>query len=332
MKKFKLQLPFSLYMLYALFANTTAATAQENTDTVAVKYKSNETIAAPLLSLSQERSLLPPASVSGTVLAQTPTANITNTLYGRLAGLTVRQGSGEPGYDNAGLFIRGRGTYDNGGLIFYVDGFQVASSYFQYLSPSEIESVTVLKDPVSLATFGMRGANGVLWIITKRGAPGKARVQAQVVTGWQSPIRITKPYGSYDYARLYNQAISNDNYAINGHQLNWTPAYTDAQLEAYKNGTGTDVDWYDETLKDNGRYSNANVTLSGGDTTTRYAIILDYMNQGGLYDVPKTDAQSNAQIRRFNIRSNLDFKFFKIFEAKVDLGGRIEDRYYPNYN
>jgi TonB-linked SusC/RagA family outer membrane protein len=286
----------------------------------------------PLLQIKKSESVTGTSSVSGTILYKTPVPNVTNTLYGTLPGLTVKQGSGEPGYDGASLYIRGRGTYDNPTLVIYIDGFQSTPAYFNYLPPSEIESISILKDPVTLATFGMKGANGVLWVVTKRGYAGKRRIQVQVVSGFQQPVNINKPYGSYDYARLYNQAVSNDNYALNGYQFKYTPSYSDAQLEAYSNGAGTNVDWYDQVLRKNGFYSNANVVFSGGGTDTKYALIMDYMRQRGLYDVATNSTTSNAQIQRFNLRSNLDFNFFKIFEAKVDLGGRIEDRRYPNFN
>jgi len=270
------------------------------------------------------------SAVTGADLYKTPAANITNTLYGRLPGLTVLQGSGEPGYDGAAMITRGVGTYDNNNLIIYVDGFQVTAHYFQYLSPSEIASISVLKDAAALATFGMRGANGVLWVVTKRGQQSKPTIQFQVRSGIQQAINIDKPLGSYDYARLYNQAVSNDNYAVNGHQYLWSPKYSDAQLAAYKNGTGINVDWFDEVLKKNTPYTDANLIFSGGDSTAKYGVILDYMKDQGLYNVSNGASTSNAQIQRFNLRSNLDFNFFKIFEAKVDLGGRIEDRRYPN--
>lgn len=334
MKKFRNSIPSLLLVLYSIFCNTRDAKAQVQPDSsvINVTYKAPQFEPGPLLKIPKQNSVTAISSVSGSVLYKTPVANITNTLYGRLPGLTVDQGSGEPGYDDAGLSIRGRGTYDYAGLTIYVDGFQTNSSYFSYLSAAEIESISILKDPVSLSTFGMKGANGVLWVVTKRGIASKPRVQAQVVSGLNSPINMNKPYGSYDYARLYNQAYSNDQYSLNGYQFNWTPQYTDAQLEAYKNGTGTNVDWYDEALKKNSPFTNANVFFAGGDTSTRYALILDYMKQGGLYNVPTNQQTSNAQIQRFNIRTNLDFSFFKIFEAKVDLGGRIEDRRYPNRN
>ena len=160
---------FTFFACIFLHAPTCAG-AQENEDTtvVANKHLQPETAPGFLLSLSKERSTIPPATVTGKQLFKTPVANITNTLYGQLQGLVVRQRSGEPGYDNASLSIRGRGTYDNSSLVIFVDGFQTTTGYFSYIAPNEIESITVLKDPVSLASFGMRGANGVLWVTTKR--------------------------------------------------------------------------------------------------------------------------------------------------------------------
>jgi TonB-linked SusC/RagA family outer membrane protein len=320
-------------MFASYFTSNVGAQSKDITDTAVIAISnSNDYVPGPLLRMPKNEFILSTSSVNGSTLNKIPVANLTNTLYGQLAGLTVKQGSGEPGYDNASLSIRGVGTYDNANLIIYVDGFQTTNSYFQYIPAAEIESITLLKDPVSLATFGMKGANGVLWVNTKRGSISKPRVQAQLINGWQQPINIDKPYGSYDYARLYNQAISNDNYSLNNYQFSWTPTYTTNQLDAYKNGTATNVDWYDQNLKKSGMYSDANVIFSGGDPTTKYALVLDYMSQGGLYNVSNSTTTSNAQIQRFNLRSNLDFSFFKIFEAKVDLGGRIEDRRYPNFN
>jgi TonB-linked SusC/RagA family outer membrane protein len=306
---------------------------QADTTVVELPAASPDTDPGPFPGIKRTLSITGTTAVSGATLYKTPFPNISNTLYGYLPGLTVRQPSGEPGYDDARLYIRGRGgNNDNEQLVIYVDGFQTNPAYFSYLSASEIESISVLKDPVTLATFGMKGAGGVLWVVTKRGLTRKRSVQVQVVSGIQQPIRITKPYGSYDYARLYNQAISNDNYAVNGYQYKYTPQYNDAQLAAYRNGEGTNIDWYDEVLKKNGSYSNANVLFSGGGDDSKYALVLDYMRQRGMYDVATNATTSNAQIQRFNLRSNLDFRFFKIFEAKVDLGGRIEDRRYPNFN
>ncbi|WEK33574.1 MAG: SusC/RagA family TonB-linked outer membrane protein [Candidatus Pseudobacter hemicellulosilyticus] len=335
MKKVRLMAAGLLVLVLNLPATLTAQEESEERslpDTTSVPGNNEAYEPGPLLRVPRSRSVASYSTVSGQDLFRTPVANISNTLYGLLPGLRVTQRSGEPGYDDAVLQFRGGGTYDNSGLIIYVDGFQVQRSYFAYLSPLEIESITILKDPVTLATFGMKGANGVLWVETKRGQAKKPTINVQVVNGWQQALDYVKPYGSYNYARKYNEAVSNDNYSLNGYQFDWTPTYTEAQLQAYRDGTGTNVDWYGEALRKNSPYTNANVNLKGGDSNTRYAVILDYMRQGGMYDVATNSTNSNAQIQRYNIRSNLDFRFFKIFEAKVDLGGRIEDRRYPNFN
>jgi TonB-dependent SusC/RagA subfamily outer membrane receptor len=269
------------------------------------------------------------STVSGEVMYKTPTPNITNTLYGRLSGLTVSSGPGEPGNDNANMGIRGIGTYGLGGSGYnaykiFIDGFESDINNLSYLSPAEIQSISVLKDAASLSTFGMRGANGVLWVETRRGNSSRPTVQIDARTGLQSPTVLTKPLNSYDYANLYNQAISNDNGDV------WTPKYSAAQLQAYQDGTGTNVDWYAHTLRKNAPSTDGDLIFSGGDSIARYMLVMDYANQQGLYASKNTDSTSNEMLKRYNLRTNLDFNFFKIFEAQVDLGGRIQDWKSPN--
>ncbi|MDD4970498.1 MAG: SusC/RagA family TonB-linked outer membrane protein [Paludibacter sp.] len=264
--------------------------------------------------------------VSGNKLYHTPGANITNTLYGKIAALSVSQGSGEPGYDVASLHIRGVGTYNNSDLVIYVDGFQTEMSYFQNLSANEIESISVLKDAASLAPYGVKGANGILLVTTKRGKAGKPVVQLQVRSGQQSAININKPLRSYDYARLYNQAYSNDNGRI------WLPFYNDYQLQTYKDGKGIDVDWFGQTLKNTTPYQDADFTISGGDKNAKYLVVGDFVNSQGLYNVKSDDTHSNLEYNSYNLRTNLDLNMFKFIEAKVDLGGRIENRRRPDYS
>lgn len=329
----------SIFCVTLLIAISPRLAAQKkarkiNTDTlVTVNNNSDTLVQGRLFNLSRVHSTAAVSTVSGETLYGTPVPNLTNTLYGRLPGLSVAQGSGEPGASNdaALLGIRGIGTYGVAGnngygtYKIFVDGFESNDNYFRTLSPAEIESVSILKDAATLATFGMRGSNGAIYVTTKRGKEGKPTLQFQVRSGQQKPIEINKPLNSFDYATLYNQAISNDKGNV------WTPKYTDAQLQAYGNGTGTNVDWYNQVLKDHGQYSDADLIFSGGDKTARYNITMDYANQLGLYNVASTPATSNQKMQRYNLRANLDFNMFKIFEASVDLGGKIEDHKYPNY-
>ena len=285
-----------------------------------------------LLNIKKINSAAAVTSVSGEALYQTPTMNLTNTLYGRLNGLSVNLGSGEPGYDNAALGIRGVGSLSStsaGGYNTYkvfVDGFETNLNYLAYLSAAEIESISVLKDAAALATFGMRGANGVIYVITKRGKVGKPTISFQARTGIQKAININKPLDAFGYASLYNQAISNDKGRV------WSPLYSPTQLQAYQNGMGTNVDWFAEVLKNHAPYTDGDLSFTGGDDNARYNIVMDYARQQALYNVKQTDATSNSIVKRYNLRSNLDFKMFDIFEAKVDLGARIEDRKAPNYS
>ena len=297
-----------------------------STDTVIINKKVNDVIVpSSLFNTTSQNSTGAISSVSGITLYNTPTSSITNTLYGVLPGLTVRQGSGEPGFDAASLAIRGIGTYGVSGYKIYVDGFEVDNNYFNYLVPAEIESVSVLKDAAALATFGMKGANGVIWVVTKRGKVGKPTLTFQTRTGWQSPINNYKPLNSYGYASLYNQAISNDNGMV------WNPKYSQSDLQGYQSGTGTNVDWRNQVVKDHGSYTDGDLIFNGGDDNSRYNVVFDFANQQGLYNVDNTDITSNEKFSRYNLRSNLDFKLFKIFEAKVDIGGILENRKSPNY-
>lgn len=263
--------------------------------------------------------------VSGEMLYKTPTANLTNTFYGLFPGMSVVQGQGEPGYDGASIYIRGIGAYNYGSYAVYVDGFQSNMTYAQYLTPAEIESVSILKDAVALAPFGMKGANGVIWIVTRRGKTGKPQVSLQARTGIQQLQNITKPLSSHEYASLYNEANSNDNGRV------WTPVYTQSQLDAYKNGSSINTDWYEETLKQNTPFSSIDASFTGGNKNARYFVLMDYTRSNSFYDVQNDDNHSNARMTQYNIRSNFDFTIFDYIDGKMDFGGRIEDRKYPAY-
>jgi len=249
----------------------------------------------------------------------TPTANVNNMLFGRIPGLYVSESNAEPGFDAADLKIRGLSTYNNSSIPVYVDGFQTNESFFQYLSLYEIESIEILKDATALAPFGLRGANGAIWITTKRGKIGDPRISMQVRSGIQQPVNINKPVGTPEYVRFYNEARSNDN------NNTWLPYYNESESNLLPN-----VDWYNEVLKKASNYSDVDVSVNGGDKIARYFVLFGYMGQNGLYDIPINDTLSNVGISRFNLRTNIDITPSPYLEAKLDLGARIENRHFPN--
>ena len=267
---------------------------------------------------SEKFSVMPGAYITGDKISL-PGTNINNMLFGRLPGLVVSENGGEPGSDVAGLSIRGKGTYNNQNLVVFVDGFEVDMKYFQHMSPEEIQNVEVLKDAASLAPLGMRGANGVLWVTTKRGIEGKTKIFAQIRGGFQEAVNIQKPLNSQRYGTLYNEAYSNSL----GTGI-WTPFYSQEEIDALPN-----TDWYDEVLKDNAPLMEADFSIGGGNKKAKYYFNAGYMGQQGLYNVATTDTSANANFERFNIRTNSDIQVTPIISAKLDFGIRIENRKNP---
>ena len=255
------------------------------------------------------------SSISGDALNQNYVGSITNALNGRVSGLFVTEGTGEPGNTTGSVSIRGYGTYNNRNINVYVDGFESSMSFLESVSPAQIESIRVLKDAGDLATFGLKGANGVLWVTTKRGKVGKTEIDFQFKTGVQQMNDIYKPLNSSDYNSLLNEAFSNDNGMI------WTPGTTTST---------SNVDWFDEVLKDQGGFTKGDLSFNGGSENARYYASFGYMNATGIYDVPTNDETSNAELNRYNMRINLDFNMLNFVEGKVDVGGIVDDRRSPN--
>ena len=268
------------------------------------------------------------STATGDDLYKTENANFSNTFAGAFAGLTVMQGSGELGNNMAKWLVRGMGSYGVGTWStakIFVDGFEVNKEYMSAITPAEIEKVEILKDAAALALYGERGGNGVIRITTRRGVEGRPTVNARVRYGVQAPTILNKPLGSYEFASLYNQAVSNDNGMV------WTPAYSPSQLDSYRNGNGVNVDWYSQAMRRFGQFRDADVILNGGSKDARYNINLDYLGNEGLLGAKNTDQTKNLGYNRFNVRANLDFNVLKIFEVRFDMGGRIELMHRPNY-
>lgn len=263
-------------------------------------------------------------------LTNIPTQTLGNNLAGKIAGLTVMQSSGEPGSDAPDLYIRGKSTYNNSDILVLVDGFE--GDYNQLL-PEEIESVTILKDAAALAIYGIRGANGVMLVKTKRGVKrDKIDIRLNLRGGISSPIKLPDFVDSYTYASLYNEAVSNDNNRI------WTPKYTDDELKAYKDGTDPyfypNVDWYKETLVNNTPYTDTNLSFRGGNNNVRYYLILGYMNSQKFYiknpDKSFDQLHNLGKTDKYNARANVDVNINKVFSLSANIGAVILSRTYPN--
>ena len=274
------------------------------------------------------------ATITTKDLTQSPTANINNALAGRLPGLIVNQyAGGEPGVDQSELFIRGKATYGNQSAIVIVDGIERDMSY---LAPDEIETFTILKDASATAAYGIRGANGVIVITTKRGkAAEKATVNLNASIGINQPIGFPEYLGSADYATLYNEARLNDA-KMTGADISSLNLFSQQAIDNFRrakgdnsDGLGYDWDYYDFAFKP-GLQEDVSLSIRGGTDKVRYYVLANYFSQGGNYKYSNAgEYDSQTKFTRYNFRSNIDININRYLSTRLDLGARITDRNAP---
>lgn len=272
------------------------------------------------------------ATITTKDLKQSPTANINNALAGRMPGLMVNQFiGGEPGVDRAEIYIRGFATTGDKSPIIIVDGVERDMSY---LSAEEIETFTILKDASATAQYGVRGANGVIVVTTKRGkAEEKATVNFKASFGTNNPVKFPEYLGSADYAILYNEALINDNPGVDPSTLN---LFSQQAIENFKNakgdnsdGRGYNWDYFDYAFKP-GTQQDYALSVRGGSSRARYYVMANYFKQTGNYkhtNLAQYDTQ--AIFQRYNFRANVDVDINKDFYLRLDLGARVTDRNAP---
>lgn len=274
------------------------------------------------------------ATITTKDLTQSPTANINNALAGRLPGLIVNQyAGGEPGVDQSELFIRGKATYGNQSAIVIVDGIERDMSY---LAPDEIETFTILKDASATAAYGIRGANGVIVITTKRGKTAeKATVNLKASIGINQPIGFPEYLGSADYATLYNEARLNDA-KMTGADISSLNLFSQQAIDNFRrakgdnsDGLGYDWDYYDFAFKP-GLQEDVSLSIRGGTDKVRYYVLANYFSQGGNYKYSNAgEYDSQTKFTRYNFRSNIDININRYLSTRLDLGARITDRNAP---
>ena len=274
------------------------------------------------------------ATITTKDLTQSPTANINNALAGRLPGLIVNQyAGGEPGVDQSELFIRGKATYGNQSAIVIVDGIERDMSY---LAPDEIETFTILKDASATAAYGVKGANGVILITTKRGkAAEKATVNLKASIGINQPIGFPEYLGSADYATLYNEARLNDA-KMTGADISSLNLFSQQAIDNFRrakgdnsDGLGYDWDYYDFAFKP-GLQEDVSLSIRGGTDKVRYYVLANYFSQGGNYKYSNAgEYDSQTKFTRYNFRSNIDININRYLSTRLDLGARITDRNAP---
>ena len=260
-------------------------------------------------------------AIDSKVLVKAPVADVTNVLAGQMPGVSTVQETGQPGEDYAKIYIRGVSSLSDSASspLILVDGVERP---LNTVDPNEIESLSILKDAASTAVFGVRGANGVIIVTTKRGDAGKPKISGSSITGIQQPLSYITQCSSYDYARYYNVYQHNDG------KTDPDLYFTREAIEAYRTGSDPimfpNTQWHELMFRKSFMQTKNNINISGGSDKVRYFVSMGYMYQNGLLkQIPGMSYDNNYSYNRYNYRANLDFKLTESTDMKFNISGVI---------
>ena len=268
------------------------------------------------------------SSIGTSQLISAPVANISNSLAGRVPGLLVLQPNGAPGYDQSTIRIRGTSTFKGSAdPLILVDGIE--STSYNGIDPNEIENLSVLKDASATAVYGVRGANGVILITTKRGNIGKPQISFTGNFAMSKFSEFKELMNGYTFANRYQESMKYDSYLTG----NFTPLFTDTDLQLYKDGSDPiwhpSVDWQKLLFKPASLQQQYNLNIRGGTEKVKYFVSGGYFNQGGSYNNTNLVSDfydSQLRFKRYNIRTNFDFTITKRLTFIVNLSSQFEER------
>jgi TonB-linked SusC/RagA family outer membrane protein len=261
------------------------------------------------------------SNVGGKELLKSPTSNVGNALAGRLPGVQSVQYSGMPGADTPQIRVRGVGSLNDSSPLVLVDGVE---RDFMQLDPNEIADISILKDASATAVFGVRGANGVILVTTRRGEEGKASVSFSAQGGIQTVTKFIETVGSYDYATAYNRAQELD--GVDPSQWRFPQTAIDHFQKGDQPILYPDTNWLKYIMKPYASQSQYNVNVSGGTERAKYFVSVGALSQGGLFKTFNTDPEATFKFNRYNFRANLDLNLSKRSQLAINIGGRIENR------
>jgi TonB-linked outer membrane protein, SusC/RagA family len=262
---------------------------------------------------------------SGKVLERTGgVSNLGMALAGNLPGVIVTSSTGIPGGEDPQIIIRSQTSWNNSSPLILVDGVERSMSTIDI---SSVESVSVLKDASATAVYGVKGANGVILITTKRGAEGKANIQIRSNITTKSASKLPQKYDAYDALMLRNTAIERELPTSAGGWASYTPMDI---INKYRNPANSaewdqypNVDWEKELFKDHTTSYNTSVNVSGGSKDVKYFAAMDYVHEGDLFKTFQNNRGYNSSFGydRINVRSNLDFNLSKTTSFSANLFG-----------
>jgi TonB-linked SusC/RagA family outer membrane protein len=286
------------------------------------------------------------AQVKGSELDKVPSFNLSNTLVGRLPGITAVNGSGEPGYDGSSLRIRGTNAFGNTSPLVVIDGVPERAGGLERLNPADIENVSVLKD-ASAAIYGQRAANGVILITTRRGKSGKPRLTYDFNQGWSQASVVPKMMNVLQYGEVRNELAvfeavpaaqweaalealkTTGQYTIvgSGNTVRSPTGFFPDDMTKYRDGSDPwghpNEDWFDAVLKNWSPQQRHNLQISGGTDAIKYLVSMGFQDQDGYYN------NSATGFRQYDLRANLDARVNKYVNVSIGIVGREESRFFP---
>ena len=255
------------------------------------------------------------STVKGEQLLQNASPSVSNSLAGRVPGLIINNRSGEPGADGASLLIRGLNSFGGGtSPLIVVDG--IPDRDLNRLNPDDIENITVLKD-ASAAIYGVRSANGVILITTKRGKTGKAAIHYDGSYSIQQLTRFAHRVNAWEYMTYFNE--------LNLNQGNTAP-YAQSEIDKYKAGNDpnyTSTDWMDAVFRKNAPQNSHSLSVQGGGEQVKYYFSAQTLDQQSNL------RNSDQRFKQFNIRSNIDATISPNLKVNLDIAARKEDKNNP---
>ncbi|MFT4093619.1 MAG: TonB-dependent receptor [Niabella sp.] len=258
---------------------------------------------------------------------QIPASSVSNMLGGRVPGIISVTRSGEPGSDFSEFWVRGISTFGaSSSALILIDGVE---GDLNNLDPSDIETFSILKDASATAVYGVRGANGVVLVTTKRGKAGALQVNFKINSTLTQSARMPAYADAYEYAKLANEAR-----VVRGYD----PVYSDVELELFKTGLDPDlypnVNWRDVILKKSSRYDQYNLNISGGGTNARYYMSLGFLNKQGIFEQDKSveTANVNTNYKKYTFRANIDVDLTKTTKLALNMDDAIVMQTSPAYS
>ena len=252
--------------------------------------------------------------------------SLSNNLAGQLAGVIAVQRTGEPGKDNSDFWIRGMSTFTgNTSPLVLVDGVERS---LNDMDPSEIESFSILKDAAASAVYGVRGANGVIIITTKRGEVGPPKVSVRYEAAMSEPTRLPSFVDAATYMEVMNGIAMDSDIA-----QPFSPTRIRLTRTGYDPDLYPDVDWIDAVTKDFAYNQRINVNVNGGSPVLRYNITASVYNENGIMERDKTQSwDGSTRLTRYNIRTNVDVDITKTTLLKINIGGYLQQQNTCNHD